>query len=309
MSDIKLVSLIIPTLNRGEVLLNLLDNINGLNSSKNNRFGLEVIIVDQSDIKFTDVYQLNSNYWFSIKYVHIVKKSLPNARNIALSNAKGDIYIFIDDDVILHEHFLEEHVCQFENAKVGAVAGKVIEDDFIKSVNTDTPSTMYGINNFGKYYPLRGGNTKNFVYGFPGGNFSIRKAIYEEVGSFDFRYAGTSQLEETDYAYRLRKHGYVIMFNPGAVLTHLRVPAGGCRVSSLYEKRFWRFHNSTLFFLKHKNAIYFPLMALSLSAGGFYEVLKKKYSFSNYLWSLKGFTKGFKTFKEYYLTNKKSESN
>lgn len=289
------VSLIIPTLNRGSILIDLLENINNLKGIWDESLILDVVIVDQSDVKFTESYKIPS-YKFNISYVHIEKKSLPNARNIAMSIARGEICIFIDDDVVLHENFIEEHICRFEDKRIGAVAGKVIEDNFIKSISSDTPATMYGINNFGKYYPLRGGSTENFVYGFPGGNFSIRKSLYDQIGAFDLRYSGTSQLEETDYAYRIRKNGFLILFNPNAVLTHLRVPSGGCRVPSLFEKRFWRFHNSTLFFLKHKSLAYMPLMIISLSAGGLYEVLKRKYSLANYFKSLKGFVKGYKVY-------------
>ena len=292
----KSVSLIIPTLNRRTVLLKLLGDISGLESVKIKKFELEVIIVDQSDEKFTEIDKNITDYNFGLNYIHLEKKSLPNARNVAMAHASGEICIFIDDDVVLHEGFFEEHVSQFENKEIGAVAGKVIEDDFINSINTKTPATMYGINSFGKYYPLRGGNTKNFVLGFPGGNFAIRRSVYQEIGLFDLRYAGTSQLEETDYAYRLRRRGYRIVFNPNAALTHLRVPSGGCRVPSLYEKRFWRFHNSTLFFLKHKNVAFLPFMMVALSAGSLSEVLRKKYSFYNYLWSLKGFIKGYKVY-------------
>jgi GT2 family glycosyltransferase len=290
------VSLIIPTLNRGAVLLELLENISSLGSVRNLKFQLQIVIVDQSDIKFIDEYQLPDYCYFEITYVYLVRKSLPNARNVAMLHSKGEICIFIDDDVHLHEGFFEGHVSQFEDRKVGAVAGKVIEDDFIKSIRSSTPATMYGINNLGQYYPLRGGSTLNYVLGFPGGNFSIKKSIYKEIGFFDLGYTGTSQLEETDYAYRIRKSGYLIVFNPKAVLTHLRVPAGGCRVSSLYEKRFWRFHNSMLFFLKHKSVIFLPIMVASLAAGGFFEVIKRKYSIMNYLWSLNGFVKGYRTY-------------
>lgn len=287
------VSLIVPTLNRGPVLLDLLRNINELTWVAQRR-PLQVVIVDQSDVPVFEESGYPTDLNFTLTYEHITVRGLPNARNVALTKATGDYLVFIDDDVVLDPHFIEEHIGQFSDAAIGAVAGRVVEDSFIKKVAADTPDTMYGINDYGKYYPLRGGNSRNFVLGFPGGNFSVRRSIVTQIGKFDTRYAGTSQLEETDYAYRIRKAGYKILFNPAAVLLHLRVPSGGCRVPTLFEKRYWRCHNTTLFFHLHKKKALLPLMMSALATGGLAEMLQRKYSLKHYLFSLKGFYHGYK---------------
>ena len=90
----KLVSVLIPTLNRPELLLRTLGHL--VNQSHGNH---EIIIVDQSDVS------LKESEWkgFSggkIRYVHIEEKNLPNARNIAIRRSRGDILLFLDDDVI-----------------------------------------------------------------------------------------------------------------------------------------------------------------------------------------------------------------
>jgi cellulose synthase/poly-beta-1,6-N-acetylglucosamine synthase-like glycosyltransferase len=47
--------------------------------------------------------------------------------NMGLKQAKGDIIVFLDDDAIPEERFLEEHLESYElNSKIGGVAGNVI---------------------------------------------------------------------------------------------------------------------------------------------------------------------------------------
>jgi GT2 family glycosyltransferase len=53
----------------------------------------------------------------------------------------------------------------------------------------------------------------------PSLNFSIRRALFEEVGGFDERFTRPAG-EDTDLCFRLRRRGHRLLFEPRARVTH-----------------------------------------------------------------------------------------
>ena len=88
------VSLIIPTFNRQAIALQTLQYL-----IKQSISGFEVILVDQTETKNNDLQNFKNDV-FKYKYLKITETGLPNARNVGVENAKGDILVFIDDDSI-----------------------------------------------------------------------------------------------------------------------------------------------------------------------------------------------------------------
>jgi len=286
------VDLIIPSYERQAVLLMLLESIQQKELTFEDSIFFSILIVDQSKQPLSEI---NFNK-YPLNYIHHPFPSLPNARNIAIKKSKADILVFIDDDVEFDEKFIFNHIKAYEDQQIGAVAGRVIEKGLRHGMINKTTKNMYGIKNNGLYYPIRGGNSTEYVLGFPGGNFSIKRELCAFVGDFDTRFRGSAQLEETDYAYRLRELGYKIKFLPEASLIHLRLPSGGCRVADIYEKRYWRYHNTSLFFLKHKKK-YFLFMVLFLmfiSVGE--SILNRNIRLLKMIMTFKGFLNGFRTY-------------
>ena len=97
------VSLIIPTCNRHDDLLNTISSY--LSAST---LPAEIIIVDQSDEDVfnntkKDLTSKLSRYSISLKIIRLDEKSLTKARNIGLCHATNNIIIFSDDDIELFE--------------------------------------------------------------------------------------------------------------------------------------------------------------------------------------------------------------
>ena len=103
-------------------------------------------------------------------------------------------------------------------------------------------------------------------------------------------------MEETDFAYIIRRKGCKLVFSPYAELIHLRVSIGGCRTISELSKWYWRFHNTTLFMLKNKSLITFPFFLISFTLIGLWLVRKTTPFLRNYLHLLRGISVGFTTF-------------
>lgn len=91
-----LVSLLICTLNREELLTRCVESLLG-----QTYHNIEIIIVDQSDIP--SILFLNN---IRIKYIHINEYGLSNARNIGLEFCHGKWVALIDDDAVYSDNYL-----------------------------------------------------------------------------------------------------------------------------------------------------------------------------------------------------------
>ena len=118
------VSLVIPTYNREEPLKNTL-----VDAIAQDYPTFETIVVDQTKqhtpeiAEYLDKLTQDGNIiLFKPDFA-----SLPGARNYAIRRAKGEIIIFIDDDIRMDPNFIRNHVNVFlEKPEVGAVAGRVL---------------------------------------------------------------------------------------------------------------------------------------------------------------------------------------
>lgn len=245
------VSVIMPTFHRGEILCSTVGQL--LNQKYDN---YELIVVDQLPNHDPDTYssiaQLRNNY-SNFLYFSCDFSGLPLARNFGLKIAKGEIILFVDDDITTDENWILSHVKNYEDIQIGGVVGRIHErkpdlagDRFGKLFGKVGEITFWGrpIRNFDS-------GKRRFVKSVGGGNMSFRKKVISVVGDFDTRFRGNAQFEETDFSYRVRKAGYKIIYDPLASLIHLSYPSGGCRNRSQIEWYADYLHNKALFFRKN----------------------------------------------------------
>ena len=62
-----------------------------------------------------------------------------------------------------------------------------------------------------------------------GGNFSVKRSIALKIGGFDENFVKVAYRFERDFADRLITEGGKILFEPNAVIKHLKLPHGGTR--------------------------------------------------------------------------------
>ena len=99
------VSVIIPTFNRGNILLNSIKSV--LNQTYKN---LEVIVVDDGSIDNTKE-EINKIEDERVKYIKLVNNSGgSNARNIGIKSASGKYISFQDSDDIYYPNKLETQI-------------------------------------------------------------------------------------------------------------------------------------------------------------------------------------------------------
>lgn len=288
------VSIIIPSYDREEVLCNTIRYV--LAQNYNN---YELLIIDQTENHDHATNAFLSQVPPHVRVINHRPPSLPGARNRGIKEAKGEIIIMIDDDVIIKNDFVSQHVKHYINDSVHAVTGMV--DQKAKYINR-IPSFLN--NEFLQWVSAQSFQNPNpgEAFRIAGGNFSIRKNQATIAGEFDENFIGTSWGEEFDFSLRLKQLGIKIVYDPEAMIYHLNEKSGGCRSRGCFEDNiiFSKSHNLSYLIEKNKsNRLLYIYLIFYLYKQ---VVIKKAYLSLRglFFWPkinllfIKGFVKGFK---------------
>src|ERR1700712_2747177 len=121
----KLISVVIPTYKRPELLLKCLKSLLSQVCSKSD---FEVIVVSDGPDYTTEllVESFNKN-GFTFKYNHNPKKAGPAAaRNIGWKMASSNLIAFTDDDCLPHKDWLINLLSEYNGEDLIAYSGKLI---------------------------------------------------------------------------------------------------------------------------------------------------------------------------------------
>ncbi|WP_257282677.1 glycosyltransferase [Endozoicomonas sp. SESOKO1] len=239
-------SLVIPTLNRGDFLYNAMVDMLAQDYP-----AYEIIVVDQSDNTPDNVKKLTADNSAIIRYFNVSFRGLPQARNFGLSNAKGEIIIFIDDDIRADKSFIGNHLKAYaKDPQIGLIAGGINEPNVSQSKFTGT-----GVFKKWTATPIAGFESKNACYvdHVKGCNFSVQKAVFQSISGIDEQLnIGAALYEELEFCLRASGNGFKIYFEPTARLTHLVASDGGCRVPNDIPKYMYGLaHNRSLVISRH----------------------------------------------------------
>ena len=116
------VSVVIASYKREQMLCQTLDRL-----LQQTYRDYEIIVVDQTldHLPETQEYLDRLRSDSLIRY-YLQRPSLPEARNTGVRKARGDIVIFLDDDVIPDPDLIGHHARTYEEPAVGGVAGQRI---------------------------------------------------------------------------------------------------------------------------------------------------------------------------------------
>jgi len=116
-----LASVVVPTLNREESLRRFLDG-----ALQQTYEEYEIVIVDQSDGEPSEgLREQLARGVDRIRYFHIPRCGSPRARNFGAVQARGEILISCDDDIVVPPRWVAAHAANYADVSVGAVAGRV----------------------------------------------------------------------------------------------------------------------------------------------------------------------------------------
>lgn len=207
-------SIIICSYNRFQLLTETIDSVL---SVLQNREDYEILIIDNKSNDSTPSLEGKFNSNKTIRYLLEKKQGLSHARNRGLTEAKGEILIYLDDDIELVEDYFE--VCDqiFLDNLIAISGGKVLP------YKVDIPKWLPR-----KYYFLVSlydlGNTPQYVKYLMGGNFAIRRGDALHIGLYNTSLGRNGKIlaggEEIDYQNRANTMGYKMYYHPEQNILH-----------------------------------------------------------------------------------------
>ena len=251
-----LVSVIIPTLLRTPYAIQTVKDL-----LVQDYPDLEVIVVEQeqSSPELVAFAQENRE---RVQYYFHEKSTGPRNKNIGVSHAKGEVFLFLDDDCRLPHNFVSQSVeVLLSDPKVGAVSGKIIQPS--EPIPLETEGVVGRVKKYGAVVTNYGSNTRALMDTAHGCSMYRREA-FEKAGGFDENFDGNAMREESDLSMRVGRAGYVMIFEPRIEFIHLKAPMGGTRRKT--DRMQWYFdffHNDLLFFLKNRQWRYLPIFFAS----------------------------------------------
>lgn len=293
------VSLIIPTYQREEMLCNTITY--ALNQDYKD---YEILVIDQTEKHSSETSLFLNRLSDKVRIINHRPASLPGARNRGIYEARGEIVLMIDDDVIIREDFIRQHVSCYSNGSIDSVTGRIIPKPHRNYYKVPLAS-ISNIIGWLSPYNFQGIIQKE-AFRVAGGNFSVKKSVALKLGLFDERYTGTAWGEEFDFSLRLNRGQYKILYNPEAFIIHLHSNEGGCSNRSRHNLESLHSKTSNMMYFIKKNkinsivSIYLALYLYrqfivkkeNISLSGIFYILKGHISFIN------GMHDGFKRWKE-----------
>jgi GT2 family glycosyltransferase len=180
------------------------------------------------------------------KNVRCVRSSppgLPAARNTGVRAGRGDIVLFLDDDVEIEPGLVEAHRAAYESPLVGAVAGSLDDPEF----PPDEATTATFDDTTGRLVQNFCGKTSGPTISVMGANMSFSRTAIEGIGMFDENFLHNALFEEVDAAFRLRAAGFTVWYCSEARVRHLRERNGGCRADGRAAYLYHQFANTAYF--------------------------------------------------------------
>lgn len=236
-----LVSIIIPTKDKHEVLRRAIDSIKKVSTYDN----YEIIIVDnQSRMPETKEYfkQARLNPEVSVlEYDQPFNYSTIN--NFAAKHAAGDMLLFLNNDVeIITPSWIEELLAIAMRPDVGAVGAMLyfpnntIQHAGIILGFNGVAVNAYALEPRGSMGQIGRARLRQAMSAVTGACMMVRKAAYFEVGGMNEELAVA--FNDVDFCLRLLSRGYRNVWTPFAELTHYESLTRGVDNTAEKRKRF-----------------------------------------------------------------------
>jgi GT2 family glycosyltransferase len=177
---------------------------------------------------------------------------LPRNRNTGIELAKGAMVLFIEDDMVMKPDCIEILLNSFKKLKanginVGAIAPSLVVKFECGESDVSLLDFAYRRENKELKVPCFRDERTGLIHLNFTPNFKrlqeveevhacslYPRNVFDEIGLYNFkRFRGNYLYEESDLNFRIRRNGYKLFFEPGAIMHHRIQRRGGCRVAPL----------------------------------------------------------------------------
>jgi GT2 family glycosyltransferase len=173
----------------------------------------ETIVVN--DGSTDDTAEIVSSGFPHVRLLNIPPSGLSVARNLGAAEARGEIFVYTDDDCVPDFEWITRLDRAFQNPDIAAAGGPNLpprartSEEAIISAAPGAPSHVLLDDTHAEH--------------LPGCNIAVRRDAFEKIGGFNpvFHTAG----DDVDFCWRLRDSGYELGFAPGAFVWHHRRPS------------------------------------------------------------------------------------
>jgi len=240
-----ILSVIISTRNRSKILFGTLESI-----AKQTLYSqlFEVIVVDNGSTDSTrEVVDSFTGQIPTLRYYYEGSPGLHVGRHKGLNEAKSNILVYADDDIVAFPTWLEAIAEAFEDKNVVLVGGKnlpkfeIEPPDWIMKMwlQVHPESKVLGYLSILDFGDSIKKINPSYVFGC---NFSIRKLVLLEAGGFHpdampqelIRYRGDGESYVSRY---ILEHGYKTLYHPKASLFH-HVPKERMTLKYFYHRAY-----------------------------------------------------------------------
>ena len=238
------VSLIIPTYNREEYLIDTLKCAFAQSFDE-----YEIIVVDQTKVHSSETMLFLNENMSRMHYMQAELPSLTKARNIGVQASKGEVIIMVDDDTLFEPDFLSQHWKSYQE-DFDMISGRV-EEGMVK-----TAQHPVWFNRWGRYTGSENCLIDGLTNKFAGCNGSFKRALFDDLQGFDENFIGVANCEDADFGYRAYKAGFRIGFKSQAAIIHRKAKIGGVGNRSMKIFLDQSYYQNRLYFTRKNFHIY-----------------------------------------------------
>lgn len=214
------ISVVLATYNRAESLRITLESFSKLHLSM--QLAVELLVIDNNSKDSTRqvVQEFATQVRFPVRYVFERTQGRSAALNSGILEARGEIIVFTDDDVVFHREWLFNLKKTFDSHDCAAVAGRVIPQ-----WNHAKPDWLEMEGQFAVVHFDLGDEPKEVRIPPLGANSAFRSDVFRKYGLFrlDLGVNGTRHTltcDDTEFGERLIRAGERIVYCPHAIVYH-----------------------------------------------------------------------------------------
>lgn len=237
----------------------------------------DVLLIDGGSSDGTNKVIATLQKRLKIKTLVDTTPHLAYIRDIGWRNTSSEIVAWIDDDVVVHPEWCAAIKQACKRPSSGGVTGPTVIPQYL--LNNRMVFLFHTTHNpllklLGKFYFKLFMQGEKYTIGkiYPSGawspgsnfssalelkrpilvdyleacNFAVRRSVLAEVGGYDLKYKGISEWCEVDLAFRIRKKGYQLIFDPKIAVEHHVSTAG---VFTRRINSFTRMYNLLRFYI------------------------------------------------------------
>jgi len=251
------ISVVIGTYNQKEILKLVLESFFKQSLPANDSFSTDG--TDQMIESLTPTCRLN--------YLRRENQGKAAARNFGVSQAKAEIILLTDADMIADPDLLKEHVQLHEkkpNVSIEGVTLNLKKEIPVAKLAPCHPEVEPYIKQ-----RLRRGQKLKWSY-FLSGNLSLTKKAFEEAGGFDENFS-VYGWEDIELGLRLSKMGVRLLHNPEAINYHYHFVSSG----DMLQRKYNMGKSAAYFYKKHPTFEVKMFLGMNPVAMAMFNFLKK----------------------------------